>query len=101
MASTQRPTATSKPSPSKQPGASAVKHPAHYNKGIECWDFTTSHDMDFLAGNVVKYITRWNAAKGGAVAAGQNGAPVDLLKAREYLNKLIAAHTPQRDEVEE
>ena len=29
-----------------------VVHPEHYNQGIECWDYTTSHNMGFLDGNV-------------------------------------------------
>lgn len=57
-----------------------VEHPNHYNKGIECWDYTTSHNMGFLDGNVVKYVTRFKH---------KNGLQ-DLLKARQYLDKLIA-----------
>lgn len=56
-----------------------VDHPQHYNKGIECWDYTTSHRMGFLEGNVIKYVTRYQH---------KNGLE-DLLKAQAYLNKLI------------
>ncbi len=57
-----------------------VKHPSHYNVGgIEVWDYTTSHNLDFLEGNVVKYVTRWKD---------KNGLQ-DLEKALTYLNKLI------------
>ena len=48
-----------------------VKHPSHYNKGIEMWDF--------FEGNVIKYITRWKD---------KNGVE-DLHKAKQYLDKLI------------
>ena len=57
----------------------AVVHPKHYNQGIECWDYTTSHDMNFLQGNVIKYTTRYKH---------KNGIQ-DLLKAKQYLDKLI------------
>ncbi len=57
----------------------AVVHPKHYNKGIEVWDFTTSHDMNFLQGNVVKYVTRYKYKSGLQ----------DLKKAQQYLSKLI------------
>lgn len=60
-------------------GDSAVVHPAHYNKGIEVWDFITSHNMCFLTGNIVKYVVR---------AKYKNGIQ-DLHKALEYLKKLI------------
>ena len=56
-----------------------IVHPVHYNQGIECWDYTTSHNMGFLDGNVVKYVTRFRH---------KNGMQ-DLLKARQYLDKLI------------
>ena len=58
---------------------SNVVHPKHYNKGIECWDYVASHDMDFLSGNVIKYTTRYKY---------KNGLE-DLKKARQYLDKLI------------
>jgi len=54
-------------------------HPDHYNKGIECWDYIVSHNMGFLEGNIIKYITRYKLKNGRA----------DLLKAKEYLDKLL------------
>ena len=54
--------------------------PKHYRQGaIEPWDFITSQGMNFLEGNIVKYVTRYKA-KGGIA---------DLLKAKTYLEKLI------------
>ena len=54
--------------------------PKHYNKGkIEPWDFIVSQGMDFLEGNIVKYISRYKY---------KNGIE-DLQKARTYLDKLI------------
>jgi hypothetical protein len=60
-------------------GKEQVEHPTHYNVGIEVWDYTTSHNLDFLEGNVVKYVTRWRH---------KNGMQ-DLYKAKQYLDKLI------------
>ena len=56
-----------------------VVHPSHYNKGIEMWDYSHSHNLDFFEGNVVKYVTRWKH---------KNGVE-DLKKAKQYLDKLI------------
>lgn len=56
-----------------------VVHPDHYNNGIEVWDFTTSHNMGFLDGNVVKYVVRYKH---------KNGLQ-DLYKCKQYLDKLI------------
>jgi len=59
----------------------AIHHPKHYTQGIECWDYIVSHEMGYLEGNIIKYITRYKD-KGGAE---------DLLKARAYLDRLIIA----------
>lgn len=56
-----------------------VEHPKHYNNGIEMWDYAVSQNLDFLEGNVVKYVTRWRH---------KNGMQ-DLMKAKQYLDKLI------------
>ena len=56
-----------------------VKHPNHYNRGIEMWDYAHSHNLDFFEGNIVKYVTRWKE---------KNGVE-DLHKAKQYLDKLI------------
>lgn len=60
-----------------------VKHPSHYNKGIEMWDYAYTHNLDFFEGNIVKYITRWKD---------KNGV-TDLYKAKQYLDKLIELST--------
>ena len=60
-----------------------VKHPDHYNQGIEMWDYAMAHNLDFIEGNVVKYVTRWRH---------KNGIE-DLLKAKQYLDKLIEKNT--------
>lgn len=56
-----------------------MKHPNYYQGAVECWDYIYGHNLDFFEGNVVKYVTRWRG-KGGVA---------DLVKAREYLDKLI------------
>lgn len=53
--------------------------PSHYKKGIETWDYTDSWNMDFLEGNIIKYVTRWKD---------KNGIE-DLMKANQYLLHLI------------
>ena len=56
-----------------------VVNPKHYTKGIEVWDFIASKDMNFLEGNIVKYVSRWR----------QKNGIEDLKKAKQYLDKLI------------
>lgn len=53
--------------------------PSHYKKGIETWDYTDSWDMDFLEGNIIKYVTRWK----------NKGGIDDLRKALMYLQRLL------------
>ena len=64
--------------------------PLHYRTGaIEPWDFITSHNMSFLEGNVVKYLTRYKHKDG----------VLDLKKARTYLDKLIK-ETEQLEQIQ-
>tara|TARA_R100000805_G_C3562353_1_gene70793 strand:- start:420 stop:626 length:207 start_codon:yes stop_codon:yes gene_type:complete len=60
-----------------------VEHPNHYNQGIEMWEYAMSHNLDFMEGNIVKYVTRWRH---------KNGIE-DLLKAKQYLDKLVEKNT--------
>ena len=64
----------------------SVNHPSHYNQnGMEVWDVIKAFTSDlsgaeaFYAGNVIKYVLRWNH---------KNGIE-DLEKAKVYINKLI------------
>ena len=43
---------------------SHIDHPVHYTQGIECIDYILSHNMDYLEGNIVKYITRYKFKHG-------------------------------------
>ena len=58
-----------------------VNHPPHYNSGkIEAIDAIWDWKLDFIEGNVVKYVTR-SKHKGDRLG--------DLKKARWYLDYLI------------
>ncbi len=54
-------------------------NPDYYTKGIETIDYIISHSMNYLEGNLVKYVTRYKH---------KNGLE-DLLKAKLYLDRLI------------
>lgn len=47
--------------------------------GIETWDYILSHNLGYLEGNVIKYITRYKKKDGLN----------DLKKAKHYIEKLI------------
>lgn len=57
-----------------------VNNPTHYTQGgIQPIDYIIENNLDFLEGNVVKYVTRYKF---------KNGLE-DLKKAKFYLEKLI------------
>ena len=60
---------------------STVNHPKHYNMGkIEVLDFILDKKFNYLAGSIVKYMSRYR----------WKGSPLeDLKKARFYLDRLI------------
>ena len=61
--------------------------PAHYQRGsIEVWDFIVDQQLDFLAGNVIKYICR-------AGHKDQESELDDWLKVQAYVNRKIQALT--------
>lgn len=71
---------------------SKVVHPSHYNQdGIEVWDVINAYTKDlsgveaFYAGNVIKYVLRWNH---------KNGIE-DLEKAKVYIDKIIEGRKEQ------
>ena len=63
--------------------ASDPINPKYYKKGIETTKYILSHDLGFCEGNIIKYVTRWRH---------KNGME-DLLKAKQYLDKLIEHET--------
>jgi hypothetical protein len=82
------PTASGK-SETTQPTKSSSKtvskySPAHYQRGkIQVWDFISDQKLDFLTGNVVKYVCR-------AGLKDYESELDDLLKAKAYIEKKIA-----------
>ncbi|MCD7983742.1 MAG: DUF3310 domain-containing protein [Desulfovibrio sp.] len=68
--------------PACTPATPAVPtSPAHYARWkIQPLDFIAANNIDFLRGNIIKYILRYDA---------KNGLE-DLEKARVYLEKLVA-----------
>lgn len=56
-----------------------IHKPFHYNKGIQTIDYINSWDMNYMEGNIIKYVTRYKY---------KNGVE-DLEKAKEYLERLI------------
>jgi Protein of unknwon function (DUF3310) len=62
------------------------KHdPAHYQQGkIQVWDFIVDQDLDFLSGNIIKYICR-------AGYKPQETELDDWLKIRAYVERKIRA----------
>ena len=59
-----------------------VTNPKHYDQvgfGIQPLEYIIANELDFLEGNVIKYVSRY-PHKGGVN---------DLLKARTYIEKLI------------
>ena len=57
------------------------ENPKHYTDGfgIQPLDYIIENEMDFLEGNIIKYVSRY-PHKGGLN---------DLYKAQVYLNRLI------------
>ena len=60
------------------------KHnPSHYQMGsIQVWDFIIDQDLDFILGNVVKYVCRAGTKPGESRLD-------DLKKAQAYITKAI------------
>ena len=54
-------------------------NPTYYRKGIETTDYIVSHCMNYLEGNIIKYVTRYK----------DKGGLEDLKKAEWYLTRLI------------
>lgn len=58
-------------------------NPSHYQRGrIQVWDFIVDQQLDFLAGNIIKYICR-------AGHKNQETEIDDWLKVRAYVNRKI------------
>ena len=65
-------------------------NPDHYgNSGIDVIDFCQANNLDFMQGNVIKYITRYRK---------KNGLE-DVRKAVEYINRILANEYPEYEAV--
>jgi len=83
-------TSNSEESETTQPteNSSVTKYdPQHYQRGrIEVWDFVVDQQLDFLAGNVIKYVCR-------AGHKDQESELDDWLKVKAYVDRKIKALT--------
>lgn len=58
-----------------------IENPDHYSRWkIEPLEFIMENGIDFVRGNIIKYVMRYD----------QKDGIDDLIKARTYLNRLIA-----------
>lgn len=62
-------------------------NPSYYKRSIQVTDFIIEYDMNFLEGNIIKYVTRYKE---------KNGLE-DLIKAKWYLDKLIEEQHDRRN----
>jgi hypothetical protein len=75
---------TTPPTESSSKTVTPKYDPAHYQRGrIQVWDFIVDQQLDFLAGNCVKYVCR-------AGHKNQESELDDWLKVRAYVEKKIA-----------
>ena len=66
-----------------------INRPAHYTKGIETIEYIRSWDMDYVRGNIVKYVTRFP----------YKGTPIqDLEKAKWYIQRMIDKLKEERED---
>ena len=54
-------------------------NPSYYGKQFDVIDFCQMNNLDFMQGNVIKYVTRYKEKNGKE----------DLLKAKEYIDRMI------------
>lgn len=54
-------------------------NPSYYGTGFDVIDFCQKNKLDFMQGNVIKYVTRYKEKNGKE----------DLLKAKEYIDRII------------
>lgn len=63
--------------------------PTYYGTGIDVIEFCLRNNLDFMQGNVIKYVTRYKEKNGKE----------DLLKAIEYIERIIKEIDKQEIEV--
>lgn len=67
-------------------------NPSHYRRDIEVADFIEEYELDFFAGNVVKYIARAGHKDPSKLVE-------DLEKALWYMTRKVEVARKQRDDV--
>ena len=63
-------------------------NPSYYGTGFDVIDFCQKNNLDFMQGNVIKYVTRYKEKNGKE----------DLLKAKEYLDRIIKENYKEVDD---
>ena len=53
--------------------------PSYYGTGLDVIDFCQKNNLDFMQGNVIKYVTRYKEKNGKE----------DLLKAMKYIERML------------
>ena len=66
-----------------------IKPEHNGDSGIDVISFCQANNLDFMQGNVIKYITRYRK---------KNGLE-DLRKAVEYINRILATEYPEFEAV--
>ena len=54
-------------------------NPTYYGTGLDVIDFCQKNNLDFMQGNVIKYVTRYKEKNGKE----------DLLKAMKYIERML------------
>ena len=54
-------------------------NPSYYGTGLDVIDFCQKNNIDFMQGNVIKYVTRYKEKNGKE----------DLLKAMKYIERML------------
>lgn len=54
-------------------------NPSYYGTGLDVIDFCQKNNLDFMQGNVIKYVTRYKEKNGKE----------DLLKAMKYIERML------------
>ena len=63
----------------------------HYDKPIQHWDYVAANNLDYFAGQITKYVSRWKD---------KNGIQ-DLEKAKHFLEKYIEVEKARLESAED
>ncbi len=62
--------------------------PTYYGKEFDVIDFCQMNNLDFMQGNIIKYVTRYKEKNGKE----------DLLKAKEYIDRINKDYLNNKEE---